>query len=133
MRKVGWQERSIKRIAIFKQDHPLMTLQQVADHFNVSRPYVYKVLKQQGEPTNNRLAKKKAYYCLQCNTFLPKKRRFCSNECSFRYRNIKVNCAVCHVPLYRKRSYLKAKGQQGQKYIYCSRSCLYKRSQITLT
>ena len=35
MRKVGWQERSIKRIAIFKQDHPLMTLQQVADHFTL--------------------------------------------------------------------------------------------------
>ena len=133
MRKTGWQERTVKRIALFKQDHPLMTLQQIADHFGVSKPYIYKVLKNNGEPTNNRLKRTKAYYCTHCQTFLPKKKKFCSNECSFRYRNLKVNCAVCHVPFYRKRSNLKYKLSQGQVYIYCSKRCMYKRSQITLT
>ena len=126
MRKTGWQERTVKRIALFKQEHPLMTLQQVADHFGVSRPYIYKVLKNNGEPTNNRLVRKKAFYCTNCKTLLPKKKKFCSNECSFKYRHLKVNCAICHVPFYRKRGQFIQKYREGYNKIYCSTTCYYK-------
>lgn len=130
MRKTGWKKRDIKRISIFKEEHPLMTLQQIADHFSVSRQYIHRVLKQHDLPTNNRLKRQTAYYCLQCKELLPKKRQFCSKECSFKYRHIKVNCSVCHVPFYRTRAYLKFKYSQGQEYIYCSRNCVYKRDTI---
>ena len=130
MRKVGWQDRTIKRIAIFKQEHPLMTLQQIANHFEVSRPYIYKILKNNGEPTNNRLVRRKAYYCTHCQDLLPSKRKFCSDKCSFNYRHVKVSCAICHVPFYRKKAVLRGKAKLGQTYIYCSMKCMYKRSQL---
>ena len=130
MRKTGWQERTVKRIALFKQDHPLMTLQQIADHFGVSKPYIYKVLKNNGEPTNNRLVRKKAFYCTNCKTLLPKKKKFCSNECSFKYRHLKVNCAICHVPFYRKASIIRSKAKLGHTNIFCSMKCMYKRGQL---
>ena len=36
----------IKSIIRFKQEQPTKTLQQIGNYFGVSKPYIYKVLKQ---------------------------------------------------------------------------------------
>jgi hypothetical protein len=113
----------IEQIIGYRQEKPHETLQGIADYFKVSKPYIHKVLKNNNIPTVG--AKTKTVkYCLVCGEVTPRKRKLCPGRCSYTYYNIKVNCAFCRIPFYRKRGQIKQKYNSGQyKNIYCSWKC----------
>lgn len=114
---------SIASIVIYRQEHPYDTLEQIGIHFKVSRQYVHKVLKQTQTPTK-RVKKQHVRYCLVCNN--PSSTLICRGKCHFEYYNIKVNCANCRIPFYRKRAAIVSKYNRGYDKIYCSRRCYYR-------
>ena len=113
------------KILLYKKEHPFDTLQNIGDYFNVSRVYVHKVLKNNGLPTT-RLKKLKVVYCLVCGNPTEKQAKVCKGKCYFKYYNIKVNCAYCRIPFYRKRAQIKLKYNRGYNNIYCSNKCYYR-------
>ena len=114
---------SITRIVTYRQEHPYDTLEQIGSYFKVSRQYIHKVLKQTQTPTK-RVKKQHVQYCLVCN--LPSSTRVCKGNCYFSYYNIKVNCANCRIPFYRKRGVIINQYNRGYEKIYCSRRCYYR-------
>ena len=92
----------IKRIVNYKQNNPTASLADIGNKFKVSKQYIHKVLKKQNIPTTLRVQKKHVKYCLICG--LPSTRKVCRGKCHFEYYNIKVNCAFCRIPFYRKRA-----------------------------
>ena len=111
------------KIAEYRQEHPYDTLEQIGKQFNVSKQYIYKVLKQAKLPTKS-VQKRKVKYCLVCGN--SGTRQVCKGQCHFEYFNIKVNCAFCRIPFYRKRGQIVNKYNRGYNKIYCSRQCYYR-------
>ena len=128
----------IKSIIRFKQEQPTKTLQQIGNYFGVSKPYIYKVLKQNSIPTT-RVKTPKLTYCLVCEKPIYKKldkagnrvyhvRKTCVGKCTFDYYNKEIKCAYCRRSFYRLRSQLIQKYNLGHKFIVCSQHC-YTKSQ----
>jgi len=113
------------KIITYRQEHPHQTLAEIGSYFQVSRQYVHRVLKTNGVPTL-RAKKKKFKYCLVCGQATPRQRMICPGKCSFNYYNIKVNCAFCRIPFYRKRGQIINKYDRGYNKIYCGRQCYYR-------
>jgi len=107
----------------YRQENPMLTLQAIGNNFNVSREYIYKVLKDNNIPTKG-VRRKKSRSCKGCETLHYKRNQFCSPECRFTYTHIEVHCAFCHVPFYRTRQIIDKNMRRGYNRIYCSRSCL---------
>ena len=123
----------IKSIVSYKQNNPTASLADIGARFKVSKQYIYKVLKKQNIPTsiNSRFDPRKAIkkhvrYCLVCGNVST--RKVCLGKCHFSYYRIKVNCAVCRIPFYRKRAKIVFNYVRGYKKIYCSRHCYDRRS-----
>ena len=114
----------IKKIVNYKQNNPTASLTDIGNKFKVSRQYIHKVLKKQNIPTTLRVKKKHVRYCLVCG--LPSTRKVCAGKCHFTYFNIKVNCASCRIPFYRKRAKIVQNYERGYNKIYCSRQCYCK-------
>ena len=121
----------IKKIVSYKQDHPTATLADIGARFKVSRQYIYKVLKKQNISTSltssfdpRRTIKRHVRYCLVCGEVST--RKVCLGKCHFSYYNIKINCAFCFIPFYRKRAKIIGNYTRGYKLNYCSRFCYYK-------
>ena len=115
----------VQEIIKYRQEKPHETLQSIADHFKVSKPYIHKVLKNNNIPTK-RAKIKTVKYCLFCGEVTPRQRRLCPGRCSYEYYNIKVNCAFCRIPFFRKRSQIVQKYNYGYNKIYCSNRCFYR-------
>ena len=113
----------ISDIIQYRQEHPMLTLQAIGNNFNVSREYIYKVLKDNNIPTKG-VRRKKSRACKFCGGLHHKRNQFCSPECRFKYTHIEVHCAFCHVPFYRTRQIIDKNMRRGYNRIYCSRSCL---------
>jgi len=122
-----------KDILQYKELHPLATLQEIGIHFKTSRQYIYKYLKdndiKQG-PTKRRKDSKPIRYCPVCGNPTPKSKNYynpvvCA-KCRFINYNIKVNCAFCHVPFWKKKKDIRFLYKIDYKYMYCSRQCYYK-------
>ena len=109
----------------YRQENPHKTLAEIGNHFKVSRQYIHRILKSNNIPTI-RAKKVKFKYCLVCGQATPRQRMVCPGKCSFNYYNIKVNCAFCRIPFYRKRGQIKNKYDRGYKKIYCGRQCYYR-------
>ena len=114
----------IKRIVNYKQNNPTASLADIGNKFKVSKQYIHKVLKKQNIPTTLRIQKKHVRYCLICGH--PSTRKVCEGTCHFKYYNIKVNCSMCRIPFYRKRSKIFQNYERRYKKIYCSRKCYYR-------
>ena len=89
------------KIAEYRQEHPYDTLEQIGKQFNVSKQYIYKVLKQAKLPTKS-VQKRKVKYCLVCGN------------------------SGTRIPFYRKRGQIINKYNRGYNKIYCSRQCYYR-------
>jgi len=120
----------ISKIIQCRQDKPFYTLQQIANSFGVSKQYVHKVLKGNNIPTLRSKRLKNVRYCFICREL--SKKNVHDGSCHFQYYNLKVNCAFCHVPFYRRRSEIIQKHREGYKKIYCSRDCYHKARSSTL-
>ena len=114
----------IKRIVNYKQNNPTASLADIGNKFKVSKQYIHKVLKKQNIPTSIRVQKKHVSYCLVCG--IASSRKICKGKCHFQYYNIKVNCAFCRIPFYRKRAKIVQNYERGYNKIYCSRKCYYR-------
>ena len=123
MKKTKRQSQSSKIIQ-YRYDNPHDTLQQIGDAFNVSRQYVFKVLKQFDIPTVRAKKMKNPRHCKICGEISTKLVH--DGTCHFQYYNLKINCATCRIPFYRKRSQRKQAYEQGFTYNYCSQSCYRK-------
>lgn len=111
------------KIIQHRYDNPYDTLEQIGENFSVSRQYIFKVLNQNGVPTI-RAKRSKDTHCLYCKEI--SKTKIHKGKCRFNYYNVKVNCATCHVPFYRKRGQIIQKYREGYNKIYCSTTCYYK-------
>ena len=107
----------------YRQENPMLTLQDIGNNFKVSRQYIHRILKQANIPTK-RIIKRPVKYCLVCGDVTT--RKVCKGKCNFRYYNLMVNCITCHIPFYRKRGQIIEKYNRGYNKIYCSRRCYYR-------
>ena len=108
----------ISKIIQYRYDNPHDTLQQIGDAFNVSSPYIHRVLKENNIPTLRAKRQKGVKHCLVCREISTT--RVHKGSCHFKYYNLKVNCNYCTIPFYRKRSQIVQKYNEGYKNIYCS-------------
>ena len=111
------------RVAEYRQEHPTLTLDEIGKQFGVSRQYIHKALKQTHTPTT-RVKKRSVKYCVICGK--GGTRNVCEGRCHFQHYNIKVNCALCRIPFYRKRGQIVSKYNRGYNKIDCSRRCYYR-------
>ena len=121
----------IKRIVNYKQNNPTASLSVIGKKFKVSKQYIRKVLNKQNISTSissiydpRRTIKKHVRYCLVCGKITT--RKACLGKCHFEYYNIKVVCALCRIPFYRKRAKIVQTYERGYKQIYCGRQCYYR-------
>lgn len=112
------------KIIQYRYDNPHDTLQQIGEAFKVSRQYVFKVLKQNEVPTLRAKKLKNARHCKICGELSTKLVH--DGSCHFQYYNLKINCATCRIPFYRKRSQIIQKYREGNKNNYCSIACFHK-------
>ena len=121
----------IKSIVSYKQNNPTASLADIGVRFKVSKQYIYKVLKKQNISTSinssfdpRRTIKRHVRYCLVCGNIST--RKVCLGKCHFEYHNIKINCAFCRIPFYRKRAKIINNYRRGYKTNYCRRLCYYR-------
>ena len=112
------------KIIQYRYDNPHDTLQQIGDAFNVSRQYIFKVLKQFNIPTVRAKKMKNPRHWKICGEISTKLVH--DGTCHFQYYNLKINCATCRIPFYRKRSQIVQKYKQNFKNSYCSLGCYHK-------
>ena len=122
--KEAKRQSQTSKIIQYRYDNPHDTLQQIGDAFNVSRQYVFKVLKQFNIPTVRAKKMKNPRHCKICGELSTKLVH--DGSCHFQYYNLKINSATCRIPFYRKRSQIKQAYEQGFTYNYCSQSCYRK-------
>ena len=113
----------ISKIIQYRYDNPHDTLQQIGDAFDVSRQYIFKVLKQNDIPTLRAKRIKNARHCKICGELSTKLVH--GGSCHFQYYKLKVNCTFCLTPFYRKRSEIVQKYNYGYKKLYCSLECFH--------
>ena len=112
--KKAKRQLTISKIVRHRQDKPFDTLQEIGEAFGFTRQYIYKVLKKNNMPTL-RVKKRKINYCLACNEpILVGTSKIHRDKCRHSYYNIKIECAFCKIPFYKKRY---------RKDQYCSVSC----------
>ena len=112
--KKAKRQLTISKIVQHRQDNPFDTLQEIGEAFGFTRQYIYKVLKKNNMPTL-RVKKRKVNYCLACNEpILVGTSKIHKGKCRHSYYNIKIECAFCKIPFYKKRY---------RKDQYCSVSC----------
>ena len=127
------RKRRRKDILLYKELHPLATLNEIGGYFGTTRQYISQFLRSnniiQG-PTKRRKNSKPIRYCPVCKNPTPKSKNLynpivCA-KCRFLHYNIKVNCAFCHVPFWKKKKDIRYLYKTNYKLIYCSRKCYYK-------
>ena len=123
MKKTKRQSQNSKIIQ-YRYDNPHDTLQQIGGAFKVSRQYIFKVLKQNNVSTLRAKRMKNPRHCKICGELSTKLVH--DGSCHFQYYNIKINCANCRIPFYRKRSQIVQKYLEGNKKNYCSIGCFHK-------
>lgn len=75
-----------------RKDNPYMTMQTIANKFNISRQRVHQFLKQKGVMTRRILPK---HPCLQCKKEILLRRKFCNRKCQFEFHRITLICDEC--------------------------------------
>ena len=117
------KSKKVLTIIKYKEENPLVTLQEIGTHFKCSRQYIHKVLKQNNiaryrVPRNLLKQYKKCLVCGELSTKLVH-----DGSCHFQYYNIKITCSYCRVPYYRKRAAIKQKINMGYRKNYCRQQC----------
>jgi hypothetical protein len=115
---------SIKEIIKYKQENLSKTLQEIGNHFGFSRQYIHTVLKQNNISTFRVPSNIKLNKCLVCGDY--SKTKIHEGSCTFKYYNIKIECAFCKIPFYRKRAEINTRRNYGYKKIFCGLKCYNK-------
>ena len=117
--------KSRNRIIRWRKRFPLMRPIDMARKLNVSRQYVYKILKKYDLPTSAP-PQRKVRHCPICYDIVPTRAKVCPGRCRYEYTNIQVTCSFCTYKFLRKRWQIISCYRRGYQNIYCSRSCYYK-------
>ena len=101
------------------------TLQELADRYDVTAPYIHQVLKANNVPTSRlKFPKtKNKIQCVICEKWGT--RKVCLGDCYRRYYFFYVRCRNCKRDWHMKRAQLKQKINRGDKNTYCSRACYF--------
>jgi len=91
------------KLAKMRWTNPCATLQDMGDHFGVTRERIRQVLNELELPTKH-YAEKTMMGCLKCGTPFPEKegKEFCSRECQSVYNTILITCSQCGKLMKRK-------------------------------
>ena len=117
-----------EEVVRLRLDNPLMTAFEISKQVGIHHSYVYHILNKQGLHTAPPRKKTLPRQCLNCQTPLEVRRRFCSPSCKDGYIWITVKCTFCHVLFKRKRSYIECGVKMEYNNLYCSRICFQKRN-----
>ena len=116
--------RTDKKIIRLRKQKPLLTGSEIGRKLNVSRQYVYKVLKDAGVNNRQPHYKKNIVLCKVCGSITPRKQVFCpTGDCKRKYFYVDVECSFCHHKFHLQRSHVVQRHQRGMKHIYCSQKC----------
>ncbi len=84
--------KSRNKIIRWRRRYPLMRPIDMARKLNVSRQYVYKILKKYDLPTSAP-SQRKIRHCPICNDIVPTQAKVCPGRCRYEYTNIQVTCS----------------------------------------
>lgn len=121
------------QIIQLRTENPIIRLTKIAEQVGVDQAYVYRVLKKAELPTKSVLIAKKnlskRIVCKACNEDIPKSATHAErvhhihDSCRYKYHYILVTCKFCRKSFKRRRWQLE---NSPNKYIYCSKECVYK-------
>ena len=116
---------SKEKIINARQEYRFDTLQELADRYDVTAPYIHQVLKANNVPTSRlKFPKtKNKIQCVICEKWGT--RKVCLGDCYRRYYFFYVRCRNCKRDWHMKRAQLKQKINRGDKNTYCSRACYF--------
>jgi len=114
-----------EKIISARQEYMFDTLQQIADKFDVTAPYIHQVLKANNISTSRVrfTSTKNKIQCTMCEKW--GKRKVCLGDCYRQYYFFYVRCNNCWSEWHMRRAQMKQKGLRGDKNIYCSRECYF--------
>ena len=116
--------RTDKKIIRLRKQKPLLTGSEIGRKLNVSRQYVYKVLKDAGLNNRQPHYKQKIVLCQVCGNRTPRNQKLCpTGECKRTYYYVDVECSFCHHKFQLQRSHVIQRYNRGRKHIYCSHKC----------
>ena len=112
-----------EKIISARHEYRFDTLQQIADRYEVTAPYIHQVLKANNIPTDRIRINKNLKYCLVCKALGT--RKICLGDCYRQYYFFYVRCRNCSKEWFMGRAQIKQKAFRGDKNIYCSRECYF--------
>ena len=115
----------VDKIISARIEYRFDTLQQLADRYDVTAPYIHQVLKANNIDTSRiRFPRtKNKIRCVICQNWGT--RKVCLGECYRSYYFFYVRCRNCWSEWHMKRSQMNQKMNRGDKNIYCSRGCYF--------
>ena len=116
---------SKEKIINARQEYRFDTLQQLADRYEVTAPYIHQVLKANNVSTHRiKFPKtKNKIQCVMCRNWGT--RKVCLGDCYRQYYFFYVRCRNCWAEWFMGRAQIKQKAFRGDKNIYCSRECYF--------
>ena len=89
------------KLAKMRWMNPCATLQDMGDHFGITKERVRQVLNEMNLPTRH-FSEKKMVSCLQCGNPIREGKEFCNRECQNIYNTILITCSQCGKLMKRK-------------------------------
>lgn len=115
-----------EKLAKMRWMNPCATLQDLSEHFGVTRERIRQVLNELELPTRH-FSEKKMVGCLQCDNPIREGKEFCNRKCQNDYNTISISCSQCGKLMKRKacRTLLtESRIKLGYKgNFFCSKRC----------
>jgi len=114
------------KLAKMRWMNPCATLQEISEHFGVSRERIRQVLNELELPTRH-YTETKMVSCLQCGSPIKEGKEFCGRNCQNAYNTILITCSQCGQLMERKACQTlltESKIKNGYKgNFFCSKRC----------
>lgn len=114
------------KLAKMRWMNPCATLQDMSEHFGVTRERIRQVLNEMELPTRH-YSEKKMVGCLKCGSPIKEGKEFCNRRCQNDYNTISISCSQCGKLMKRKacRTLLtESRMKLGYKgNFFCSKRC----------
>ena len=104
---------SKQKIISARIEYRFDTLQEIADRYDVTAPYIHQVLKANNVSTS------------RLKFPSTKNKKVCLGECYRSYYFFHVRCNNCWAEWFMGRAQIKQKAFRGDKNTYCSRACYF--------
>ena len=116
--------RTHKKIIRLRKKQPFLTGSEISRKLDVSRQYVYKVLKDAGLNNRQPNYKKRVILCMVCGKRTPRNQKICpASSCKEEYFYVDVECSFSHHKFQLHRSHVVQRYKRGRKHIYCGQKC----------